>query len=108
MAVVAWTLTAVYYFYQYTMRSSPSVMMSQLTEGFGLSALGIASMVGFFYYGYSPFSLVAGAAMDRLGPRRVIPVGAIIVGIGAILFSTGNHAAGLIGGFYREPEAFLP
>jgi len=101
MAVVAWLLTAIYYFYQYTMRSSPSVMMSQLTEGFGLSALGIASMVGFFYYGYSPFSLVAGAAMDRLGTRKVIPVGAIIVGIGALLFSTGNHAAGLIGRFLQ-------
>jgi MFS family permease len=101
MAVVAWLLTAIYYFYQYTMRSSPSVMMNQLTEGFGLTALGIASMVGFFYYGYSPFSLVAGAAMDRLGPRKVVPVGAIIVGIGALLFSTGNHAAGLIGRFLQ-------
>ena len=27
-------------------------------------------MVGLFYYGYSPFSLVAGVAMDQLGPRR--------------------------------------
>ncbi len=101
LATVAWLLTAVYYFYQYVMRSSPSVMMNQLSEGFGLSALGVASMVGFFYYGYSPFSLVAGAALDRLGPRKIIPVGAITVGIGALLFSTGNHAAGSIGRFLQ-------
>jgi len=68
-AVVAWLLAAVYYFYQYTLRSAPAVMMPQLSEAFGLSALGVASMVGLFYYGYSPFSLIAGAAMDRLGPR---------------------------------------
>ena len=92
-AVVAWLLAAVYYFYQYTLRSAPAVMMPQLSEAFGLSALGVASMVGLFYYGYSPFSLIAGAAMDRLGPRKVIPVGAAAVGIGALLFGTGNQAA---------------
>src|SRR6266403_1815117 len=76
-AVIAWGVAAVYYFYQYVMRSAPSVMMPQLSEAFGVSTLGIASIVGLFYYGYSPFSLVAGAAMDRLGPRRVVPIGAV-------------------------------
>ena len=66
-AVVAWLITAVYYFYQYTLRSAPAVMMPQLSDAFGISATAVASMVGLFYYGYSPFSLVAGAAMDRLG-----------------------------------------
>jgi MFS family permease len=54
-------------------------------------------MVGLFYYGYSPFSLVAGVAIDRFGPRRVVPVGAALVGIGALLFSTGNLAAASAG-----------
>jgi MFS family permease len=96
-AAVAWLLAAVYYFYQYTLRSAPAVMMPQLSEAFGLSALGVASMVGLFYYGYSPFSLVAGVALDRLGTRRVIPFGAIAVGAGALLFSTGDHTAGSVG-----------
>jgi MFS family permease len=97
MATVAWLLAAVYYFYQYTLRSAPAVMMPQLSQAFGLSALGIASMVGLFYYGYSPFSLVAGAALDRLGARKVIPFGAVAVGVGALLFSSGNQAAGSVG-----------
>jgi MFS family permease len=96
-AAVAWLLAAVYYFYQYTLRSAPAVMMPQLSEAFGLSALGVASMVGLFYYGYSPFSLVAGVALDRLGTKRVIPFGAIAVGAGALLFSTGDHTAGSVG-----------
>lgn len=72
MAALAWGLTALYYFYQYALRSAPSVMMPQLSEAFGVSALGVASIVGLFYYGYSPFSLVAGAAMDQLGTRSVL------------------------------------
>ena len=88
-AVVAWLVTAAYYFHQYALRSAPAVMMPQLSDAFGLGAVGVASLVGLFYYGYSPFSLVAGVAMDRLGPRRVIPLGAAAVGVGALLFATG-------------------
>src|SRR5215203_1121463 len=95
--LAAWLITAVYYFYQYMLRSAPAVMMPQLSDAFGLSAMGVASMVGLFYYGYSPFSLVAGAAMDRLGPRRVVPIGAAAVGIGALLFASGNNTAASVG-----------
>lgn len=101
MATVAWLLTAVFYFYQYAMRSAPAVMMPQLSEAFGVSAIGIASIVGLFYYGYSPFSLVAGAAMDRLGPRRLVPFAAVIVGIGAFLFATGNTQVASVGRFMQ-------
>ena len=100
-AVVAWLVTAVYYFYQYTLRSAPAVMMPELSDAFGLSGLAVASLVGLFYYGYSPFSLIAGAAMDRLGPRKVVPLGAIVVGIGALLFATGNSQLASIGRFVQ-------
>jgi len=99
--VVAWLVTAVYYFYQYTLRSAPAVMMPQLSDAFGLTAMGVASMVGLFYWGYSPFSLIAGAAMDGLGPRKVVPVGAAAVGIGALLFATGNGTAASVGRFVQ-------
>src|SRR6187397_2886424 len=89
-AAIAWLVTAVYYFYQYTLRSAPAVMMPQLSDAFGLTTAGVASIAGLFYYGYSPFSLVAGVTMDRLGPRRVVPLGAAVLGIGALLFASGN------------------
>jgi MFS family permease len=101
MVVVIWVLTAIFYFYQYAMRSAPAVMMPQLSEAFGLSALGVASIVGLFYYGYSPFSLVAGAAMDRIGPRRLLPGAAAVVGIGALLFATGNSQLASVGRFLQ-------
>jgi MFS family permease len=96
-AGVAWLITAAYYFYQYTLRSAPAVMMPQLSEAFGLTSMGVASMVGLFYWGYSPFSLVAGAALDRLGPRKVVPLGAAAVGIGALLFATGSTELASVG-----------
>ncbi len=97
MAAVAWLLAAIYYFYQYTLRSAPSVMLPQLSQAFGINALGVASLLGLFYYGYAPFSLVAGAAMDLLGPRKILPIAAAIVGAGAILFSIGRSDVASVG-----------
>src|SRR5574338_391823 len=91
-ATIAWLIAAAYYFYQYALRSAPSVMIPQLSHAFALDAAGVASLVALFYYGYSPFSLVAGVALARLGPRRVIPAGAAAVGLGALLFASGNAA----------------
>lgn len=100
-AVVAWVVTAVYYFFQYTLRSAPSVMMPQLSEAFGLTTLGVASLAGLFYYGYSPFSLIAGIALDRFGARHVIPIGAATVGVGALLFATGDREMASVGRFLQ-------
>jgi len=44
VAVVVWILTALFYFYQYAMRSAPAVMMPDLSEAFGVSAVGVASI----------------------------------------------------------------
>ena len=101
MAAVAWVLTSVYYFYQYALRSAPAVMMPELSNAFGITPLGVAAIVGLFYYGYSPFSLVAGAAMDRIGPRRLLPGAAAVVGIGALLFATGNSQVAGAGRFLQ-------
>ena len=101
IATIAWLITAVYYFYNYSLRSAPAVMMPQMSEAFGLSAMGVASIVGIFYYAYSPFSLVAGAAMDQFGPRRLLPFAAATVGIGALLFATGNQGAASVGRFMQ-------
>jgi len=101
VVAAAWLLTAVFYFYQYSMRSAPAVMVPELSTAFGMTAVGVASLVGLFYYGYAPFSLVAGVAMDQLGPRKVVPLGAASVAIGAILFSTGDPTFASIGRFMQ-------
>ena len=98
---MAWLLAAVFYFYQYALRTAPSVMMPQLADGFGLSVLGVASLIGVFYFGYSPFSLVAGAALDRMGAKAVLPAGALLTAIGALLFGVGGVGVAHVGRFLQ-------
>lgn len=96
-AFTAWFVAALFYFYQYVQRSAPSVMIPQLSDAFGTTALNVASIVALFYYGYSTFSLAAGGAMDSLGPKRIMPIAAAFAGLGALLFATGSTGAASIG-----------
>ena len=101
LVAAAWFVTSIYYFYQYVMRSAPSVMVPEMSAGFGLTPVGIASLLGLFYYAYAPFSLVAGVALDQFSPKKIVPLGAATVAVGALLFSTGDATLASIGRFLQ-------
>ena len=73
--IAAWALCVVFYFLQYALRSAPGVMVPELTAAFGLSALGVSSLIGLYYYTYSTFAILSGASFDRYGAKFVVPVG---------------------------------
>ncbi|MGD0307145.1 MAG: MFS transporter [Candidatus Acidiferrales bacterium] len=95
--MIAWGFTVVFYFLEYAVRSSPAVMIPELESSFHTTALGISAILGAYYYTYSTMSLVAGAALDHLGAKRTVPVGAAILGIGCLFFSGGSVMAGDVG-----------
>jgi MFS family permease len=95
--VIAWAFTVVFYFLEYAVRSSPAVMIPELEASFRTTALGISAILGAYYYTYSTMSLVAGAALDHLGAKRTVPVGAAILGIGCFFFSAAAVMAGDVG-----------
>jgi MFS family permease len=95
--VIAWVFTVAFYFLEYAVRSSPAVMIPELENSFHTTALGLSAILGAYYYTYSTMSLVAGAALDRLGAKRTVPVGAAILGMGCLFFSGGSVMAGDVG-----------
>jgi MFS family permease len=95
--VIAWAFTVVFYFLEYAVRSSPAVMIPELESSFHTTALGISAILGAYYYTYSTMSLVAGAALDHLGAKRTVPIGAAILGIGCLFFSAAAISAGEVG-----------
>jgi MFS family permease len=95
--VVAWIFALIFYFLEYAVRSSPSVMIPQLAAAFRTTALGLGSILVLYYYTYSITSLVAGAALDHLGAKRPVPTGAAILGAGCLLFSLSSVMAADVG-----------
>jgi hypothetical protein len=62
--IIAWALALVFYFLEYAARSSPAVMIPQLSTAFGATAVGVSAIIGTYYYTYSVTNLVAGVALD--------------------------------------------
>jgi MFS family permease len=91
--VAAWLLVCVFYFIQYALRSAPGVMIPELTGAFGLTALGLSSLLGLYFYTYAGFALVSGASLDRYGAKLPIAIGIFGVAIGSAMFGLGTVGA---------------
>jgi fucose permease len=63
--VISWALGCLFYLLQYAIRSSPAVMIGELSQAFDLSAFELSAILGSYYYSYAIISLVAGVAYDR-------------------------------------------
>ncbi len=92
---LAWLLCAIFYFFQYAVRSAPGVMQQELTAAWGGNRIG--AMISAYYVAYALMALVAGLLLDRYGPRRTIPCGIAVVAAGCLIFAQGGQVAGMIG-----------
>jgi len=95
--IIAWIFGCIFYFLQYVIRSSPAVMIPELTVKFGISPLGVSAILGTYYYTYALISLVAGTAYDRAGAKYPIAVGAGIICAGCLLFAAPSIMTGNVG-----------
>ena len=94
---IAWGLALCFYFLEYASRSAPAVMIEHLATAFGTTAIGVSAILGTYYYTYSTTSLIAGAALDRVGAKKAVPVGIFILAIGCLLFAIPTAGAGYAG-----------
>ena len=95
--IFAWGVALIFYVLEYATRSAPAVMIPQLSAAFARNAVGVSAILGAYYYTYSLTSLVAGMALDRAGAKYAVPFGAAVLGLGCLIFTIANPAAGYSG-----------
>ena len=95
--MIAWLFCLLFYFTQYAIRSAPGVMIPELTAAFSLSALGVSSLLGVYYYTYSTFAIIAGASLDRWGAKYTLPVSVTLLAAGIAMFGLGIEWAANVG-----------
>jgi MFS family permease len=94
--IIAWLFCLLFYFIEYAVRSAPSVMLPELTAAFGLTTVGLSSLIGLYYYTYAVFAIIAGAAVDRWGAKYTVPVGVLLLAVGTAIFAVNvSSIAGL-------------
>jgi MFS family permease len=95
--IIAWVFSLVFYFLAYAIRSSPAVMIPELARAFSVSTGGVGTILGTYYYAYALTGLIAGFALDRLGPKHAVPAGVGVLALGCLLFAIPDAVAGNAG-----------
>lgn len=88
-----WALAAIFYFYEFLLRVSPSVMIPELMKSFGITASAVGILSAFYLYAYAPMQLPVGILMDRYGVKKVLSLASIVCGCGALIFSAAPNLA---------------
>lgn len=69
-----WFLASVFYAYQYILRVSPNIMMPDIMAKYDIEAALFGQFSGLYYLGYAGSHIPIGLMLDRIGPKKVLPV----------------------------------
>lgn len=75
-----------FYCFNYFLRVSPSVMQSNLTQAFHITATQFGTLAGFYYWAYTPMQVPAGMIYDKFGVRVVLCAACLISVVGLAIF----------------------
>ena len=89
-----WLLPAFVYATSHIHRIAPTVIFNDLMSTFQTSGAGLGGLGSMYFYTYAIMQIPSGILADSLGPRKTISAGAIIGGLGSILFG-GAQTIGL-------------
>jgi MFS family permease len=90
LAWFMWGLGAALYLNAFYQRVAPGVMTGELSADFGLDGAALGNLSAFYFYSYVAMQIPVGVLADRLGPRKLLTLGAVLGGIGAALFSVAT------------------
>ncbi len=83
-----WGIGALFYLMAFFHRVAPAVMTEELMKAFDISATGLGNLSAFYFYSYVAMQIPTGIIADHWGPRRLLSLGALVAGIGTIVFAT--------------------
>ena len=89
----AWLLASMFFFYAFAARVSPSVMVDELMREFALGAAILGNLSALYFYAYASMQIPIGLMLDRFGPARLLGTGALLAGIGCVLFALADSLA---------------
>lgn len=99
---VIWGVAALFYLYEFFVRTAPSVMEPELQRTFHLSAGTLGGALSVYFYIYAPMQLLVGGFLDRFGARGVLVPACVLVALGCFLEVAGDATFYLIAGRFLQ------
>jgi sugar phosphate permease len=90
-ALLIWACGGFFYFYQFILRVSPSVMTEDLMNAFAVQGCTLGILTAFYYNAYAGLQIPLGMLLDRFGPRRLLTFSCFLCTLGSVLFASSNY-----------------
>jgi len=87
LAWLIWGVGALFYLMAFFQRVAPAVMTDALMREFQIGAAALGNLSALYFYSYVAMQIPTGIVADRWGPRRLLSCGALVAGIGTLLFA---------------------
>ena len=84
-------IAAFFYFYEYLLRVSPSIMADQLMHFYHIKAASLGNLIACYYYIYSPMQIPVGILIDRYSTRNILFVSCLLCSLGNYFFSCSHY-----------------
>jgi MFS family permease len=87
---IIWFLVTSFYIFQYVLRVSPSIMMSDIMEKYHVDAHQFGIFSGAYYLGYALMHIPIGVFLDRIGAKKVVSLSVLISIVGLLPLMMGH------------------
>lgn len=95
-AVLSWTIVALFFFYDYLLKFSVSVLKPDLMSEFNLSTTEFGLTMSMYMMVYTIMQIPAGVMVDRWGPRKIITFACLSCATGCFLFAYAENLIPLL------------
>jgi len=83
-------LGCTFYFYEFFLQVSPSVMGKELMSDFSVTAEALGVLTGIYFYSYAAMQIPVGIMLDRFGPYKLLVVATAVCSIGSFAFGMAH------------------
>lgn len=89
----AFSLVALAYILSFFHRFAPAAIATDLQQAFQASGAELGALAATYFYVYAVMQIPTGVLVDTLGPRRILAIGGLVAGAGALLFGLADGLA---------------
>jgi sugar phosphate permease len=90
---LAFALVVAAYVLSFFHRVAPATIATDLQQAFAASATALGALAATYFYIYTVMQIPTGVLVDTLGPRRILTLGGVMAGTGALLFGLADSLA---------------
>ena len=93
-----WGIPAFLFLFAFFHRVAPGVFAKELMQTFGVTGAVVGLLSATYFYAYAGLMIPAGVLLDRLGVRRVVAAGGLVMGAGTLLMAGAPDSLPLFAG----------